>query len=1218
MSMVTEDKLIFDAQLNEARRYWLDTLPAGITPTTLPQDGSQDGTAPASTARPWDAVILEGLGSPALARLTKGSPFLLFSYLTTVVALCLHRHTGSGTIALGTPALDGVNAVTVVTGVTDAMPVRRLLADMRENLRQAYDHDHYPVSRLVKELELPASGPFPLFAVALTLAGLHGELPPLNLDLIIRFAGRDGDLTARIEYRRDLFSRAAIDRFAGHLHQVAQAAVADLERPVGDVPLLTAMEHRQLVGDWNDTAADYPREAGIHTLVEQQAARTPDAPAVRQGGRVLSYADLNRRANRLARRLRQLGAGPDVAVGLLMERSPDLLVAILGILKAGAAYLPLDPAWPDDRLALVAGDSAIRLMVSRADHAPRLRHLEGAPPLTVVAVDDPELEALEGADLALPVGPGDAAYILYTSGTTGKPKGTIVPHQGVVNYCHWAAGAYLDDRRLAFPLFSPITFDLTVTSIFVPLITGGSIVVYPDDGAGGTPSILAVMQDDAVDIIKLTPAHLQLVRDAGIRAPRVRKLILGGEDLKTALCGSLNGVFRGDIEIFNEYGPTETVVGCMIHRFDPAADRGGAVPIGRAISNVRLYVLDKALRPVPIGARGEIFIAGDGVARGYLGRPELTAERFLPDPFHAGARMYRTGDIARWRASGVMEYFGRADHQVKIRGARVELGEVEAALAAHPAVRECVVDVVHHGKVGGGDRPLAPTYCARCGLPSNYPGVSFDGEGVCNHCHNFEFYRDKAKAYFRPMDDLSGLFAEAKARSRGDYDCMVLYSGGKDSTYVLCRVVAMGMRVLAFTLDNGYLSEQAKDNIRRVVGALGVDHVFGETPFMRDIFAESLRRNSNVCNGCFKTIYTIAINLAKERGIPCIVTGLSRGQLFETRLAELYQNNVFDPDTIDRMVLDARKLYHRAEDVISRSLDVRIFQDDATFEIVKIIDFYRYCDVELDELYRFIKAQVPWSRPMDTGRSTNCLINEVGIYVHKKTRGFHNYALPYCWDVRLGHKTRDAALAELDEQIDVANVTSILTEIGYEWDGDGDKTETALVGYYVADRRIALEDLKHFLARKLPAYMVPSYFIRLDAIPLTANGKVDRKALVRPMGKRPDLAREFVAPTTPVEAELCRIWSGLLGVVQVGIHDNFFDLGGHSLLAARVILRVGATFGVDLSVRQLFEVPTIAGLAAAIAAMPKGPAGPALVRGARVAHRPGPPAPPDGAAPPPL
>ena len=330
------------------------------------------------------------------------------------------------------------------------------------------------------------------------------------------------------------------------------------------------------------------------------------------------------------------------------------------------------------------------------------------------------------------------------------------------------------------------------------------------------------------------------------------------------------------------------------------------------------------------------------------------------------------------------------------------------------------------------------TYCRRCGLPSNYPKVVFDREEICGVCRSYEEIGGRAEAYFEGMDRLRAVFERTGRRKRGTYDCLALLSGGKDSTYVLCRLVDMGLVPLAFTLDNGYISEEAKGNIRRVVESLGVDHEFATTSSMNEIFRDSLTRFSNVCNGCFKAIYTLSIARARELGIPVIVTGLSRGQFFETRLTEdLFRGERFEPEDVDRAVLAARKAYHRVDDAVSRCLDVSMFESDEVFEEVEFVDFYRYCDTSLADLIDYLGERVPWVRPSDTGRSTNCLINDVGIYIHKKERGFHNYALPYSWDVRLGHKTRVEALDELDDEIDLermcarSSTRSATTRIGW-------------------------------------------------------------------------------------------------------------------------------------------------------------------------------------------
>ncbi len=508
------------------------------------------------------------------------------------------------------------------------------------------------------------------------------------------------------------------------------------------------------------------------------------------------------------------------------------------------------------------------------------------------------------------VSANDLAYILFTSGSTGRPKGVMIEHCSLANYVSWAKRYYLRGEVLDFPLFTPLSFDLTVTSIFVPLASGGRIVVYEEDEGPFDLTLLRVLEDNQVDVIKLTPSHLALVRDRDFSRSRVKKLILGGEDLKTELARHVTAAFGGRVEIYNEYGPTEATVGCMIHRYGEADDANVSVSIGLPAAGAQIYVLERNganLIPVPAGVTGEIYIGGPGLARGYYQRPDLTEERFVTNPFREGERLYRTGDLGRFHPNGTLEYLGRSDFQVKIRGIRIETGEIESVLAKHPDVLSCVVDARQKRR-----RKEDITYCTRCGLPSNYPEVRFDGEGVCSVCRSYDLYAERASQYFRNLDDLRVIFEQNRREKQSEYDCIMLLSGGKDSTYALCRLVDMGVKVLAYTLDNGYISEEAKANIRRVTETLGVECIFGTTPVMNAIFVDSLKRYSNVCNGCFKTLYTLSLQLAREKGISIIVTGLSRGQFFETRLTEeLFWNESVDVARIDRYILEARKAYHR-------------------------------------------------------------------------------------------------------------------------------------------------------------------------------------------------------------------------------------------------------------------------------------------------------------------
>ena len=956
-----------------------------------------------------------------------------------------------------------------------------------------------------------------------------------------------------------------------------------------DRGLLTESEHQSLVVEYNDSASPYPADKTIIALFEAQVARTPDDDAIRFADQSLTYRELNDRANQMAAHLGTFGVGPDHLVGLYMEHSIEVVCAILGVLKAGAAYVPIDPASPDERVAFMLRDMAagrvgtLPVLVTQSRFVGSLP--SGAAQVATLDADFAAIRRYPVANPQRPIAPDSLAYVIYTSGSTGTPKGVMIEHRSLVNYIWWAKEQYSRGERLAWPLFSSLAFDLTVTSIFTPLISGGRIVVVREDPEMPGMAIFKVIEEDGVDIVKVTPAHLAMIRDMDLRATKIRKLIVGGEDFKTELARDITRTFGRPVEIYNEYGPTEATVGCMIHRYDVEKDLALSVPIGVPAANAGVYILDEQLRPVPTGVIGEMYLAGDGLARGYFNRPELTAQRFLTtdDPRHKGPalRLYKTGDIARWSADGRMEFLGRADHQVKVAGARIELGEVEARLLQHDDVCECVVDVVN---------PLAMraskivTHCTRCGLASNVPGTSYDVAGVCNVCRGYDTYVGKAEAYFKTPDALKALVADMKAARTGDYDCLVLLSGGKDSTYMLYQLCDLGLKPLVFTLDNGFISDEAKANIRRVVDSLGVELVVGGTPHMNEIFVDSLKRFANVCNGCFKTIYTLATNLAHEKGIRYIVTGLSRGQFFETRLTEeVFQREDFNVARLDALVLEARKAYHRRADAVSCHLEVDIFRDDGVFRDIQFIDFYRYWSVPLAELHAYLRQRTPWVRPSDTGRSTNCLINDVGIYVHKRQRGFHNYALPYSWDVRLGQKTRDEALVELDDEIDEQRVQQIMGQIGYtEPPQTSETTINRLAAYYVSEKALTAAELRAHLATWLPEYMLPAYFIRLDRLPLTSNGKVDRQALPALAYKNIQPAHDFVGPRTETEKALAAIWRDLLVVENIGINDDFFDLGGQSLVAIKAVSRVRDVFGVDLPLRNLFERPTVAGLAEVI------------------------------------
>ncbi len=992
-----------------------------------------------------------------------------------------------------------------------------------------------------------------------------------------------GRLTLDFDFDRQVFPAAYRELAATQFLNLVDSVLADHERPLGSFDLLAEAEREYRETVFNATDRAEPTTTVVQDILEH-ARRSPEATAVVCESRSLSYGDLAARSGALARRLEDAGAGPGILVPIDMGRTIDVVVAMLAVLETGAAYVPLDPAHPPARRARILADLAAsntdcRVLITDRDLdvAGDWRILTVSQPGSSDAAmrDIPRAGTAARTDRAgggAP-GPGDLAYVIYTSGSTGQPKGTLISHRALANYVHWAGHHYGAGPETAFALHSSLAVDLTVTSVFVPLAFGGRIVAYPDRGANDVPVVRA-FADDAVDVLKLTPAHLALIGELGGRSRRIRTLILGGEDLKTELVTATQMRFPDGCRVFNEYGPTEATVGCMIHEFRPEDLGYASVPIGTPVWNTKILLRDAAGQPVPTGVVGEICIAGVGLADRYLGRPELTAERFVDAPSPAAGRRYRTGDRGRWTPDGRLEFLGRADDQIKIRGTRIEAGEVEAALLEHPMVADARIAPV------SGSRRGPVRHCARCGIESSYPDIEFDDRDVCTMCIAFDVFEDNARRYFRSMRDFDSVTGRMRDAGHPRYDCIALASGGKDSSYMLHELVGRGLRVLALTLDNGYLSDEALANVDRVCAALGVDSEVLSTPHMNDIFADSLARHSNVCHGCFKTIYTLSMQRAREEGVGFIVTGLSRGQIFETRLHDLFALRVFDPVEIEQRILAARKVYHRVDDAVRELLDTRIFNDESVFTDIEFVDFYRYCDADLDDIYRTLQDRLPWIRPGDTGRSTNCRINDVGIFVHQRERGFHNYSLPYSWDVRIGHKRRDAAMAELDDELDRERIRTILGEIGYpepQYDARGD----SLAAWYSTNGAVGADELRHHLAERLPAEMVPSHLIAVDHLPLTPAGKVDMSALPDWRGA-PAAGQIVEAPATDLERQLAAVWEDLLGVRDPGRNQSFFDLGGASLAAIQLGARIRTLFEVEVPLESLFSAPTIADLAVMI------------------------------------
>jgi amino acid adenylation domain-containing protein len=1025
--------------------------------------------------------------------------------------------------------------------------------------------------------------------------------PRHHLRLQVHDFDDSGNIHLNFDLNAEVFNEEMRANAPHHFLEILDAFIKDRSQNIEEINLVGEKESEQLLNAFKGKDNPELFSKNVVQLFENQAIENPVGTAIFFKKLNITYQYLDRRSNRLAHYLIENGLQKGDRVALFLKRSPELIISILATLKAGGTYIPIASNYPSERAKMMVEEVEAKFVLTHSEMTPRFKswfdncspahdlNRGTAPIIFELDTNWQKIAQYSQEKPAIEISKKDLAYIMFTSGSTGRPKGVMISHKALSNYISWAQKMYVSRGALksaldkvTLPLFTMIGFDLTVTSLYLPLITGGKMVIYEEADSGPDLALQEVIQDNLVDLIKLTPSHLALLKDQDLSHSRIKTMIVGGEDFKTELAENIQNAFGNNLRIFNEYGPTEATVGCVLHQFNSKSDTQSSVPIGKSGDNVQVLILDKKGNIVPQGVVGELYISGDGVAEGYWNQPEMTAEKFVQHPSDESRKMYRTGDLVRLNQSGDLEFLGRIDEQMKIGGIRIEPAEIESALAKHPDIQNVVVELRK--------RPVAPTFeevehCKNCGLPSNYPNVEFDDDGICNICHSFESYQSKTQEYFKTLEDLKAIFEEGKKRKKGEYDCIMLLSGGKDSTYALGQLKEMGLNVLAFTLDNGYISQQALDNVQRVAKQLEVDCVVGKTPAMNEIFADSLDRHCNVCNGCFKTIYTLSTKIALERGIPFIVTGLSRGQFFETRLTEeLFMSDRLGSEDIDEIILNARKEYHQVNDAVNQLLDVSMFKDETVFDEVQFIDFYRYTDVSLEEMYVYLNKKVPWIRPTDTGRSTNCIINKVGIYVHTKTKGYSNYAFPYSWDVRVGHKTRDEALDEINEPIDEQEVKQIMSEIGYTENTQTTYDGQQLVAFYVSGSEIEPTDLRAFLANYLPEYMIPTHFQRLEAMPLTPNGKIDRKALPKIDFESKKSSQNYIEPETQLEEMLAEMWEEVLQIERIGIKDDFLELGGTSLAAIRLTARINETFEMDIPLKWIFEKRNIEALAEVIEA----------------------------------
>ena len=1244
-------------------RYWVDALRGVPLVLDLPADRPRP---PVPTSRGGSVpFVLPADVADALRALGHAEGATPFMVVLAAFGALLARVSGQERFAVGTPIANRtrpeverlvgffVNTLALPVDVSGSPTFRELLARARATSLGAFAHQDLPFERLVEELAPPRdlSRP-PVFQVSLVFQNI--EPPELDLgglrvspvivesttarfDLELQVFDRADGIAGWFEFNADLFDRATVEQLATALRHLVEHAVADPACRVDRLPLLGAAERAALLAPAVGTVRAWPDLLLAHRAVEAQARRTPHAEAVRAVDGALDHAELDRRADVVAHRLRALGVGRDALVGICTDRTTSMVVAVLAVLKAGGAFVPLDPAYPRERIAFMVEDSGLRVVLTEPGLLDAVA-LGGAR-----AVHLGEVLADRSAPGAPPaqVEPQDLAYVIYTSGSTGRPKGVEVPHGALANFLRSMAerpGLTSGETLVAV---TTLCFDISLLEILLPLTVGARVVVAERATAADGVLLADALARHGAGVMQATPTTWRILRTAGWTPPAGFRAFCGGEALPADLAQDL---VAAGVELWNMYGPTETTIWSSVARVG-----AGPVRLGEPVANTELLVVDAAGDPVPRGVPGELCIGGAGLARGYRGRPGLTAERFVPHPSPQGLgdRLYRTGDLVRRRTDGALEFLGRMDQQVKLRGFRIELGEVEAVLASRgdvadvavvvredtPGDQRLVAYVVPAADAGADAAPPAADAAERWGevWDAAYADVDPEVDATFDTSGWLSSYTGEpiAAEHMRDwVDATAALVLEREPRSVLDVGCgtgLILHAVAPH-----CDVYR-GTDVSRVALDRLAASTASlRERIDLSLHACPADRLDTLPPGLFDVVLLSSVVQYFPDETYLERVVTQALRRVAPGG--AVIVGDVRSlALLETFHTSVELHHAPDDLPVDEL---RRRVARRVDEEEELVLDPRFFLAVAAraggVSSVRVTPRRGTVD---DELTRFrydvvitvgdapppapAPAELAWA---DAGASVPAL--------RDRLRGERPASLlvrdvPYVRGTDLvarvaaAHGTvgglRDVPVDP--RGVDPATLAGAFDDLGYHADVDwsrhgpdgafdlllhrtdlhaagagaavlpqpaADARDLARWVNGAARRRAARlrPVLRQALADTLPEHMVPGAWVFLDALPTTPNGKVDRAALPRPDDAPGSGRTPTRAPRGALEESLAVLWGELLDVADVTADESFFDLGGHSLLATRLVSRVRARHGVAITLRDLFEHPTVAGLAA--------------------------------------
>lgn len=1272
--------------LEKQLSYWQKQLD-GISMLNLPTDRPRLAVQTYQGAR--QSLQLSKSLSKALLALGQQEGVTLFITLLAAFKVLLYRYTQQEDIVIGSPIanrnrseIEGligffVNSLVLRTDLSGNPTFRELLSRVKEVALGAYSHQDLPFEKLVEELHPERNlNQNPLFQVVfalqnapmtalelpnLTLSPLPFETETTRFDLEFHlwepntqnglWADSTEGISGFVIYSTDLFDDATIARMLGHFQILLEGIVANPEDRIAHLPLLSESELHQLLVEWNNTQAIYPQDKCIHQLIESVAEQNGEATALVFDDEQLSYKELNIRSNQLAHYLKNLGVKSEVLVGLCVERSFNMVIGMLGILKAGGAYVPLDPSYPSERLNFMLEDAQVSVLLTHERWLERLKNYNSQ----IICLDkDWEIISQEIEDnLTSKFTVENLAYVIYTSGSTGKPKGVKIEHRGLLNLVFWHQKTFAVSPLDRATQISGVAFDACGWEIWPYLSTGASIY-FVDDETRRSPNYLRdwlVSKAITISFIPTPLAEKVLLLDFPQNAA-LRILLTGGDKLNQYPLAS------SSFQVFNNYGPTENTV-VTTSGYVSVKNKGNLVPvIGCAIANTKLYILDKHLQPVPIGVPGELYISGDGLARGYLNHPYLTVECFISNPFdnNLKARLYKTGDLVLYRVDGNIEFLGRLDDQVKIRGYRIELGEIEAVLSQHPAVQKTVVITSEDEQ----EKRLVAYVVAKTEYSNeqeNLQLMQLQNEQVLqwqmlyNETYNqstdsdptFNFVGWNSSYTNQPIpaqqmrewvDNQVEQILALQPKRVLEIGCgtgLILFRiaphctqyWGTDFSSVSLNCIQQQLQKQE--IPQVTLYQQMATNFEKVETAAfdtvilnSVVQYFPTIDYLISVLEGAVQATAP---GGF-------IFIGDVRSLPLLQAFHASVQLYQAEpsltcleLQQRIQRQIFQETelVIDPAFFTAIKqrfpqinhvqiqlmrgknhneltefrynvILHFSIEIVSNPRNYPVLnwsEDNLTVSAVRQLlienepEILSIINIPNARLMSAIKT-AEWLSDVESFKTVGQIrkalqeVENFGV----DPEDFYALNVPYSVDITWSHSSTEGHYDVVFVQQDEVGKRTIFphsTTLSRPWQSYANNPLQAKAA------RKLVPQLQTYIAQKLPEYMMPSGFVVLESLPLTANGKVNRRALrAFHNGIKPQLPENYIAPRTPVEQVLVKIFVEILGLKSVGIYDNFFELGGHSLLATQLVSRVRDALHVELPLRSVFEASTIAELSTVV------------------------------------